>query len=84
MRKPVRRARVALLHTGACCARPTEGSHGLTTRGPAQCGEGAKQRLRQRARESAARGIVEAGIIHLASLHGGSLILRENCYNVVT
>jgi hypothetical protein len=23
------------------CARPTGGAHGLTTRGPAQCGEGA-------------------------------------------
>jgi hypothetical protein len=27
---------------------------------------------------------IEAGIIHLASLQGGSLILREDCYNVVT
>src|SRR5215218_8094584 len=32
----------------------------------------------------AARGIIEAGIIHLASLQRGNLILREDCYNVVT
>ena len=34
--------------------------------------------------KGAARGIIEAGIIHLASLQRGNLILREDCYNVVT
>src|SRR5215203_1738471 len=34
--------------------------------------------------KSAARGIIEAGVLHLASLQRGSLILREDCYNVVT
>src|SRR5215207_5677563 len=30
------------------------------------------------------RTLVEAGIIHLASLQRGRLVLREDCYNVVT
>jgi hypothetical protein len=34
--------------------------------------------------KSAARDSIKAGIIHLASLQRGSLILREDCYNVVT
>jgi hypothetical protein len=33
---------------------------------------------------SAAKGIIEAGVLHLASLQRGSLILRESCHNVVT
>src|SRR5215212_6044380 len=33
---------------------------------------------------SAAKGIIKAGVLHLASLQRGSLILREDCYNVVT
>jgi hypothetical protein len=33
---------------------------------------------------SAAEGIVEAEVLHLASQQLGSLILREDCYNVVT
>src|SRR5215218_7533627 len=50
--------------------------------------EGAKRRPREWEweREKAARPShsIEAGIIHLASLQRGSLILREDCYNVVT
>jgi len=34
--------------------------------------------------KSAANGSIVAGILHLASLPRGSLILREDCYNVVT
>src|SRR5215208_3570402 len=33
---------------------------------------------------SAARDSIKAGVLHLASLQRGSLILREDCYNVVT
>ena len=33
---------------------------------------------------SAAEDRVEAGVLHLASLQRGRLILRESCYNVVT
>src|SRR5215204_3914767 len=33
---------------------------------------------------SAAEGGIEAGVLHLASQQRGSLILREDCYNVVT
>jgi hypothetical protein len=33
---------------------------------------------------SAAKDSIVAGIIYLASLQRGSLILREDCYNVVT
>ena len=32
----------------------------------------------------AAKGIIVAGALHLTSLQRGSLILREDCYNVVT
>jgi hypothetical protein len=31
-----------------------------------------------------AKESIEAGVLHLASLQRGSLILREDCYNVVT
>jgi hypothetical protein len=34
--------------------------------------------------EGAAKDSIEAGVLHLASLQRGSLILREDCYNVVT
>jgi hypothetical protein len=34
--------------------------------------------------KSAARDSIEAGVLHLTSLQPGSLILREDCYNVVT
>jgi hypothetical protein len=37
-----------------------------------------------RRRPSAAQDSVVAGVLHLASLQRGSLILREDCYNVVT
>jgi hypothetical protein len=33
---------------------------------------------------SAAKGIIEAWVLHLASLQRSALILRENYYNVVT
>jgi hypothetical protein len=33
---------------------------------------------------SAAEDGIAAGVLHLASLQRGSLILRESCYNVVT
>jgi hypothetical protein len=70
----------------ACwCARPTGGSHGLTTEDPAQRYKGAKRRAApRRGPQSAAKGIIEAGVLHLASLQRGSPILREDCYNVVT
>jgi hypothetical protein len=34
--------------------------------------------------QSAAKVIIEAGVLHLASLQQRDLILREDCYNVVT
>jgi hypothetical protein len=34
--------------------------------------------------QSAAKGIIKAGVLHLASLQRRGLILRESCYNVVT
>jgi hypothetical protein len=37
-----------------------------------------------RRRPSAAQDSIVAGVLHLASLQRGSLILREDCYNVVT
>src|SRR5215204_2011789 len=46
----------------------------------AQC-EG---RAREGHPKSAAKGSIEAGVLHLASLQRSSLILREDCYNVVT
>src|SRR5215208_2200082 len=46
---------------------------------------GAKRRPRQGGvPKSAAKGIIEAWILHLASLQRRSPILREDCYNVVT
>jgi hypothetical protein len=33
---------------------------------------------------SAAKGSIKAGVLHLASLQRGSLVLREDCYNAVT
>jgi len=47
-------------------------------------GRNAKGRAKKGCPKSAAEDIIEAEIIHLASLQRGSLILRENCYNVVT
>jgi hypothetical protein len=41
-------------------------------------------RAKEGVQKSTARGIIEAGINHLASLQRGRLILREDCYNVVT
>src|SRR5215213_6742855 len=38
-----------------CCARPTGGSHGRTTEGPAQRGEGAKHWPRRKRLRKAAR-----------------------------
>jgi hypothetical protein len=70
---------------GKFACPPHRGSHGRTTRGPTQRFKDAERRPRQRrAPKSAAKGIIEAGIIHLASLQRGNLILREDCYNVVT
>jgi hypothetical protein len=76
--------------TGCCryrlawCARPTGGSHGLTTDAPAQRIKGAKLKAAPARSKGAARGIIKAGILHLASLQRRGLILREDCYNVVT
>ena len=42
------------------CARPTGGSHGRTTRGPAQRGEGAK--AKGRAQEAEKRSETRAGV----------------------
>jgi hypothetical protein len=45
MIEPVRRAQVALLHTGAwCCARPTGSRHGLTAADYTQRFKEAKRR----------------------------------------
>jgi hypothetical protein len=67
------------------CARPTGGSHGLTTRGPAHRGEGAMRgpRLGGVSKKRGQRQY-KGWDLHLASLQRGSLILREDCYNVVT
>src|SRR5215208_8531585 len=66
-------------------ARPTGGSHALTTRGPAQRFKGAMRRPRQvRRGPSAAEDSIVAGVLHLASLQRSALILREDSYNVVT
>jgi hypothetical protein len=46
--------------------------------------EGAKRRPRQKGSKSAAKGIIEAGVLHLASRQRRGLILREDCYNAVT
>jgi hypothetical protein len=51
------------------CNTEREQSEGCAKEGPTQ---------------SAARGIIEAGVLHLASLQRGSLILREDRYNIVT
>src|SRR5215204_3546654 len=69
------------------CARPTGGSHVLTTHDPAQRFKGAKRRAAPRKvsqGSGAAKDSVVAGVLHLASLQRGSLIPRESCYNVVT
>jgi len=66
-------------------ARPTGDRYVRTTDDPAQRLKDAKQRPRQvRRGPSAAEGRIEAGVLHIASLQRGSLILREDCYNVVT
>jgi hypothetical protein len=46
--------------------------------------EGAKRRPRQKGSKSAAKSIIEAGVLHLASRQRRGLILREDCYNAVT
>jgi len=68
------------------CARPTGGSHGLTTDGPAQRFKDARAKAspRRGAQKSAVKGIIKAGVLRLDSLQRGSLNLREDCYNVVT
>ena len=69
--------------SGVC--PPAGGSHGRTTEAPAQRSKGAKRRPRCRmGPPSAAEDSIEAGLLHLASLQRGSLILREDCHNVVT
>jgi hypothetical protein len=68
-------------------ARPTGDSHGRTTYNSAQRGGGAKRRAAPRKvsqGSGAAKDSMEAGVLHLASLRRGSLILRESSYNVVT
>ena len=67
------------------CARPTGGTHGRTTDAPAQRrGAQSEGRAKTGHPKSAARDSIKAGVLHLASLQRGSLILREDCYNVVT
>src|SRR5215208_7499163 len=53
---------------------------------PCNAEGGAKRRPHQGGEvpKCAAKGIIEAGVLHLASLQRGSPILREDCYNVVT
>jgi hypothetical protein len=72
---------VAML-SGAC--PPHRGRHGLTTDAPAQRSKGAKLRAAPDRSKGAAKGIIEAGVLHLASLQRESLILHEDCYNAVT
>jgi hypothetical protein len=85
---PVRRARGELSQCSRRCARPTGGSHVRTTdnfaqRTTGQC-EGRANENGKKRENCAAEDSIEAGIIHGASLQQGSLILREDCYNVVT
>jgi hypothetical protein len=68
----------------AWCARPTGDRYVRTTDDPAQRIKGAKLKAAPDRSKGAARGIIEARVLHLASLQRGSLILREDCYNVVT
>ena len=63
------------------CARPTEGSHGRTTRGPAQrwAKPGRKaRRPRLRGYKGAAKGIIEAGG-RLTPSPGGALVWPPLC-----
>jgi len=46
----------------AWCARPTGGSHGLTTDAPAQRIKGAKLKAAPDRSKGAAKGIIKAGI----------------------
>ena len=67
------------------CPPHRQYSHGRTIGDLTQRFKGASEgRAGEGCPKSAAKGIIEAGIIHLASLQRGSLILREDCYNVVT
>src|SRR5215213_11747006 len=61
--RPYERSRCAE-HGRMGCARPTGGRHGLTTRGPAQRGEGAKRRAAPKEREK--RGPVDQETTPLA------------------
>src|SRR5687768_7194930 len=63
------------------CARPTGGSHGRTTRGPAQRAAGAKRRaaLGTMGRTGAARGSIEAGARKPRPWRGASILLAALC-----
>jgi hypothetical protein len=67
-------------------ARPTGDRYVRTTDAPAQRIKGAKLKAAPDRSKGAARGIIEAGIRlpSFAAAKLGSLILREDCYNVVT
>jgi hypothetical protein len=64
---------------------PTGGSHTRTTGDLTQRFKGKKRRAAPGTkRTQRGQGSIVAGVLHLASLQRGSLILRESCYNVVT
>src|SRR5215208_811556 len=82
---PVRRARGGIVGMLSGVCSPHRGwswSHHPRSRATRR-GRKAKGRAKG-VWKSAARGIIEAGVLHLASLQRGSLILREDCYNAVT
>src|SRR5215207_9484087 len=69
------------------CERPTGGRHGLTTDDPAQRFKGAKRRAAPGTKETQRRPGQYKGwgpTPSFAAAKLGSLILREDCYNVVT
>jgi hypothetical protein len=79
------RARRCCRYRLAWCARPTGDRYVRTTDAPAQRFRGAMRRPRQGgAPEKRGQGHCRGWGLHLASLQRGSLILREDCYNVVT
>jgi|SRR5215208_7766272 len=74
----MRRAQGTLATCRIKCARPTGDSHGRITRGPAQRTNGQSAgRAQEGNPKSAAQDSIEAGVIDLASLQRGNLILAR-------
>src|SRR5215218_7383242 len=76
-------------HGGVCACRVCPPHRGIVILAPLEVLRNASRAQSEgphqvRRGTSAAQDSIEAGIIHLASLQRGSLILREDCYNVVT